>query len=129
MKLFDILSCITEKKKIDLDDEETLKEYDIFIINKFLSSIDQFNPILCEIENLELTKKSHFLYLFNAIPKGKYFFKNPSPKKESVDEQRNKMILYKHFLTGTKDMKDILTFMTESEKMELVGEYLGKASK
>jgi hypothetical protein len=123
MTLFDILKCITEKKPLDLDDCDIEKQYDIFVINSFLSTVDEFNIILSEIEHLPLTKKSHFLYLSMNIPKGRYKFSNPFTKKLSVEEQKNQMLFYKHFETGSKDLKDILTSMTENEKMELVAAY------
>jgi hypothetical protein len=123
MTLFDILRCITEKKPLDFEDYETEKLYDIFVVNSFLSSVDEFNVILAEIEHLPLTKKSHFEYLSMNIPKGKYRFSNPFVKKPSVEEQKNEMLFYRHFQTGSKDLKDILTSMTENEKMELVTAY------
>lgn len=123
MTLFDILYCITDKKPLDLDDYEIEKMYDIFVINRFLSTIDEFNVILSEIEHLPLTKKSHFSYLSMNIPKGRYKFSNPFTKKKTVDEQKNDVLFHKHFQTGSKDLKDILTSMTENEKIELVNAY------
>ena len=123
MKLFEVLQCITEKKQLDFEDEETDKTYDIFVINSFLSTVDEFVPILCQIENLPLTKKSHFQYLFINIPKGKYRFQNPFTKKESIEEQKNRILFHEHFQTGSRDLKDILTSMSENEKLELIAAY------
>lgn len=123
MTLFDILRCITEKKDIDLNDHDTEKLYDIFVINSFLSTVEELIPILVEIESLPLTKKSHFTYLFLNIPKGRYRFQNPFPKKESIEEQKNMILFHEHFQTGSKDLKDILTSMNEDEKIELIAAY------
>lgn len=123
MKLFDILYDIAAKKSIDLENEEVDKLYDIFVINAFLCSVPDFIPIIAQIEALPLTKKSHLEFLTINLPKGRRTFTNPFPKKESVDEQRDKQLFYKHFETGTRDLKDILTSMTENEKIELKNAY------
>lgn len=76
MNIFDILKEITfNKSELDFNNYEINKNYDIFMVNRWLSMCESYIPIIenCNIKNI--TKKSHYNYLKLMIPKNTIFFK------------------------------------------------------
>ena len=90
MKLFDHLNNILQdKKEIDWEDPEQTKEYDPYMLNRFLSICDAYIPII-EVTNIKnISKQTHFRVMSEFIPKRsqRLNFKNYiSTKKDKVND-------------------------------------------
>ena len=75
--LFEILDDLTVKKKpFDRDNEEYVKGYPVFMVNRFVSMVDLYLPIINELNKYpDIPKSAHYRYLNQTLPKRKHWWK------------------------------------------------------
>lgn len=87
ISLFDILNEICyHKSDIDFDDPEISKAYDVYMINRFLSTVEIFLPAIQDLNEAHLPKQIHYNFLRTVIPKGMYQFDYPKKTKNEDAE-------------------------------------------
>ena len=102
MTIFDILKEITvTKSELDFKNPEIDKLYDVFMINRWLSMVEAFIPII-EACNIKISKKSHYNYLKTMIPKNAIFF---NYIKKNVEINQNFEIIAKFYKIGIAEAK------------------------
>jgi len=84
MNLFDILNNISNGKKDISDEEDFEKEYNPFMINRFLAMDSSTLFFANEATKMShLPKKAQYLFLFKGIDKKKRYFKYAKGEKNS----------------------------------------------
>jgi len=102
LTIFDILKEITvTKSELDFKNPEIDKLYDVFMINRWLSMVEAFIPII-EACNIKISKKSHYNYLKTMIPKNAIFF---NYIKKNVEINQNFEIIAKFYKIGIAEAK------------------------
>lgn len=96
MTIFDFLKNITEIKNYKLWNallEQDKKEYNVFMINRYISMDSRFLNLVSIIDKFSfycLDKEQHYQLLCSVIPKGNYFFKYlKKDKKEKTKQDDN----------------------------------------
>jgi len=119
MKLSDYLKALTEKKQeLDFDNEEIRKDYQPYLINRFVSMAEVFIPVVNEINRYDLPKNTHFRYMFSLLPKRKQFF--PYIKKAKDLTQTEKLILANYFEVGLKEAERYISILDEKQIEEIL---------
>lgn len=116
MTIFEHLNNLTRNKIIpDFNNEEILKSYDPFMINRFLSFFEIWLPIIQLVNQTKnLSKENHYRFLFNILPKTSVNFNNYIKKKKDVSEEQKKLVM-KYFNFGDGDLKDALDVLTDKQ--------------
>lgn len=130
LSLIDMIKEITyHKSNLDFDDPEIYKAYDIFLINKFLSSIDFLLPFVDMINKSKVEKKDHYLFFKSLIPRANYPMKFLKKEVDSKSEE-NISCLCRHFEIGAREARDYLSFLStdQIEKLKTMYHY-GKNGK
>jgi hypothetical protein len=125
LTLMEILKEITyHKSDLNFDDPEVFKAYDIFIINKFLSSIEYLLPFVDMINKPGVDKRDHYLYFKSIIPKSTYPLRFI---KREVDDTQNENIKYlcQYLEIGQREAKEYLQFLSpeQIEKLRSIYRY------
>lgn len=108
--LFDILDDISFQKKGILDDNN-IKDYNPFIINKFLSSSPDCLPFVQEMNlSWKLPKILQYQFYLKSLPKRKRYFNNVFNNKD-----RNLQIISEFFNVNTSKSKEILTLVNKND--------------
>lgn len=96
MNLFEHLDGLTiHKKEFDPNNDEQKKSYEPFMINRFVSMIDVYIPIINEINKYpNVPKETHYRFLQKTLPKRKQFFKYIKKKKDVTIEEKKKVMEY-----------------------------------
>jgi len=124
MDLFDHLSNLTIKKIVpDFSLEEVNKSYDIYMINRFVSMIEAWIPIVELVNEISLSKETHYTFLMNMLPKANVKFKYLSKKKNDKVFEEQKEILMKYFDFGTRDLECALYILTEEQIKNICKKY------
>jgi hypothetical protein len=122
--LFDHLNNITvNKKELNMLDDEEIKSYSNFMINRFVSMTELYVPLVNEINKHDIPKQIHQKFYLSVLPKRKHYFKYI--KKSKDVDNRTKEILSKHFQVGTKDIESMIRIMNEKQISEIVDKYDG----
>ena len=121
LSLFDHLNNLSEKK-IEFNPEDH-KNYEPYMINRFVSMCDLFIPLVNEINRYDVPKELHYKYYLNSIPKRKQFFKYISKKKDEHKENRKNVM--KYFQCGSKDVVEYLKILTEEQLEEINKKFEG----
>ena len=119
MELFDYLKALTERNDfVDFDNEEVRKDYQPYLINRFVSMAEVFIPVVNEINRYDLPKNTHFRYMFSLLPKRKQFF--PYIKKAKDLTQTEKLILANYFEVGLKEAERYISILDEKQIEEIL---------
>ena len=116
MNLFDYLSSITDKKR-DLDEDE-LKGYPVYMINRFVSMVDMYVPVVAELNQYQLDPFTHHKFLSAFLPNRKQYFKYLKKNKEDVKQSTRKAIM-DYFQVGPRDADHYLEILTEEQAEEI----------
>lgn len=111
MTLFDILNYICDfKANLDFDDPDVDAAYDIYLINRYLSSIEIFIPFVEMMNRYDIPKRVHYTFFKNMIPKNRYRF---SYMKKNKDDALDKKIacMCKYYEIGKREAVDYLELM------------------
>lgn len=123
MELFDYLKALTEKNEfLDFDDEEIRKDYQPFMISRFISMAEVFTQVVNEINRFsDIPKETHFRYFFSFLPKRKQFFNYIKKKKDL--SQTEKLIIANYFEVGMKDAEKYIQILEEDQIKEILDLY------
>ncbi|MFW6247424.1 MAG: hypothetical protein ACOC22_04625, partial [bacterium] len=75
MKIWDYLKSLTSKEELDFNDDEVRKDYNPYIINRFVSMCDVYLPLANEINKYDIPKEVHYRFYYSTLPKRNQFFK------------------------------------------------------
>ncbi len=114
--LFDILDDISYNKKEILQEEEDFKEYNPFMINRFLS-MDGTTLFLADFINRisHIPKKMQYLFYLFGIDKKKRFFKYQ--KKGATGD--NIKLIKKYYNCNDRKALEILDILSETQIKEI----------
>ena len=120
--LFDHLNDLTINK-IDFDssNDEQVKSYSQYMINRFVSMTDIYLPIVNEINQYDLPKETHYNYYKNLLPKRKHYFKYIKKKKDINLEDKKLLCIY--FECGLKEIENFINVLTEEQIEEILKIY------
>lgn len=119
MELFDYLKALTDKNEdLDFDNEEIRKDYQPYMINRFVSMAEVFTQVVNEINRYDLPKSVHFRYLFSVLPKRKQFFHYIKKKKDLT--QTEKLVIANYFEVGLKEAERYIQLLDEKQVEEIL---------
>jgi hypothetical protein len=122
MELFDYLKSLTERNEdLDFDNEEIRKGYQPYMINRFVSMVEVFIPIVNEINKYDVPKNIHYKYLYSIIPKRKQFFNYIKKKKDLTNQE--KIVIANYFEVGLKEAEKYIDLLEESQIKEILEIY------
>ena len=118
-----ILDDITKNKKnFNIDDENYKKNYTTYMINRFVSMVDLYVPIVNEINMYgDIPKESHYTYFKQILPKRKHFFKYIKKSKDLSDN--DKECICEYFECSMKDAEQYINTMTQDQINKIVKVY------
>jgi hypothetical protein len=119
MELFEYLNAMTkDNKELDFDDEEIKKNYNNFIINRFVSMAEAYIPLVNEINQYDLPKSVHYRYFWSALPKKNHYFKYIKKGKDlDIDEKK---YIAEYFEVGLKDAERYIEILNEQQIAEIL---------
>lgn len=123
MNIFDYLKSVTsEKVDLDFEDEEIQKDYDIRMMNRYISMCDMYLPIVNEINRFSnvIDKKSHYKYYLNTLPQRNVFFKYI---KKDKDIHMVKKMLVKFFKISMKETDHYLKYLSDDDINKVVDSF------
>lgn len=122
MEIFDIIDGFTKDKNPNLlDNPEVEKQYNPYLINRWVSTTDIFLPLINLINKYDVDKKIHYKYLLNTLPQRKFYFKYPKQLKDNnKDVKKN---ISKYFECGSRDTECILEILNDNVIDELNTKY------
>ena len=113
MTIFDILTEITyNKSDLDFKNPEIDKLYDIYMINRWISMVESYIPILDACNYIKITKQNHYNYLKAMIPKNKIFFKYI---KKDLEVTKNYQIIAKFYKVSIDNAKLYYDLLDEND--------------
>jgi hypothetical protein len=122
MNITEYLNALTkDKTELSFNDDEVAHDYNNFIINRFISMIDIFIPVVNEINQYDLPKETHFRYYQSILPKRKLFFKYIKKKKDLTDTDKRYIATY--FEVGLKEAEDYIRLMDEEQVQQILNKY------
>lgn len=114
MRIFGYLNSITyEKEELDFTDEEIYGNYDIHMINRWVSMCDTYLPFVNDINMYPIPKDMHYKYLSGKIPKRKQFFNYI--KKQDKDIITLKKMICRYFECNMREADDYLRRLDENQ--------------
>jgi len=122
MNLFDILNAISFNKRDLTKQPDFNKEYNPFMINRFLSMDPETLMIAEYVDGLsqQIPKDLQFEYYKQFIPKKKRFFKYLK-KKSKAD--KNLKLIKEHFQCNEKLAQEYICAMTKEELKTIIKLY------
>jgi len=125
LTLMEILKEITyHKSDLNFDDPEIFKPYDIFIINKFLSSVEYLLPFVDMINKPGVDKRDHYQFFKSIIPKNIYSLRFLKREVDNTQEENIKY-LCQYLEIGPREAKEYLQFLSpeQIEKLRNIYRY------
>ena len=110
---FDMLNEITNfKGDLDFTDPDVLKNYDEYMINRYLSSLDVLVPFVNDVNLYPVPKATHYALFRDMIPKGNYSF--DYVRKSKKDDQKEEMLqcLCKYYEIGLREAEMYFQILT-----------------
>ena len=118
MDIWEHINNLTQEKvEFDEKNDEQVKSYDIFMIDKIISFCEFYVPLANQINRYSLPKSAHYRYYLNALPKRKQYFKYI--KKPKDDKKEERLAIQKYFECGKKEAENYL-YMLEDEQIEKI---------
>lgn len=124
--LFDYIRFIEQKKPWKELSEEDQKGYSPFMINRLISSRDQFTEIISKIDTLKMNAEQHYTFLTTIMEtKTKIRFDLDSYKKQKVDEDEKLTIfaIRKEYQVGTREAKSYINMISDQERLKLLDKW------
>ncbi len=119
MKLFDHIDNVTLKKN-DLTEDE-MKTYSPYMMNRFISMIDMYLPIINQLNQYDLPKDTHNTFLKSFLPKRKQYIKYISSKKDNKSYDLE--CLEKYFEVGRRDAEHFLSILSDEQLKEITDKF------
>lgn len=125
--IFDILKEITyTKSDLDFTNSDITNVYDIFMINRWLSMVESYVPVVECCNNSKLTKKNHYNYLKNLIPKNLTFFKYI---KKNVDKSKELEAIASFYNCSISKAKEYMKLIPNEYILDIMKHEDGKHGK
>jgi hypothetical protein len=122
MELFDHLNNLTVlKKEADFSNDEIRKSYDRYIINRFISMIELYIPVVAEINKYDVPEQTHYQYYFSVLPHRKCFF-NYIKKVKDLNKEEKKYIA-RYFECGIREVNQYVNILSIDEINEILNIY------
>jgi len=123
MELFDYLSGITEKKiPFDSKNDDMVKGYNPYIINRFISMCESFIMLANEINKYpDLSKEIHYNFYLSSLPQRKQYFKYIKKEKDLTDEDVNYVANY--FNVTAKEAKEHIRVLDKKSIETIIRKY------
>lgn len=120
--IFDILDVLQGPRTPwhDLPDEMK-KQYSSFMINRFISSVEMYLPIVAKLSEIkQLTDEQHYTILCNTLAT-KHWFTYKTYKKEKTDKDTELLLfaISKEYEIGRREAKTYINNLTETVKDKL----------
>lgn len=121
--LFDVLGMI-EGQQLPWNElsEEFQKLYSPYMINRFISSKEQYAPIISKIDTLKLTPEQHYTLLCQIVDNRKrHYFDYKAYKKQKVEKDEN-LLIYAcchEYEIGAREAKTYINTMNDTVKEQL----------
>ena len=119
--LFDVLDMI-QTKRIPWNelDEGYKKAYSQFMINRFISSVEMYVPVLAKLSEMRLTDEQHYTILCNTLV-SKHWFNYKTYKKEKAEKDMDLLVfaVSKEYEVGAREAKTYINNLTETVKDQL----------
>ena len=123
MTIFDYLNSFTKAVPLDLSDENISKDYDIYMINRWLSNIEIYIEVVNELNKSKgLSKKAHYDACYSFMPKRFVKFSYPSSKK-NIDFEKIKKYISKYYQISLKQAGKYISCLTEDQVNKIVRLY------
>ena len=120
--LFDHLNGLTvAKDDFDLNNDEQAKSYNNYMINRFVSMVDLYVPLVNEINRYDVPKDVHHAYYKAALPKRKLYFRYMKQKKEIDDKTRD--LLCEYFQCAYGELEYHLQILTKAQIKKITDLY------
>jgi len=123
LKLFDHLNNLTvNKTEFDVMNDEMVKSYTPYMINRFISMSELYLPIVNEINKCQnIPKESHYTYYNTILPKRKQYFKYI--KKKNEISESDKELLCKYYKVGPRQIDEYVNILTKEQIQIIVDKY------
>jgi len=122
MILFDYLKAVTNPKvDLDFSDPVVSKDYDCYMMNRWISMCETFLPICSQINMYELPKEAHYNYYKSLLPQRNIFFEYIKKEKDFTWEE--KKMLAKHFCANIRKIDEMISMMDEKEVKDILNIY------
>jgi len=123
MDLFETLKGLTEDKiPFDPKNNTQVKDYNPFIINRFISMCEAFILLVNEINKYpELSKETHYNFFLSSLPKRKQYFKYIKKDKDLTEEEVKYVANY--FNVTTREAKSHIQVLSEEDVKTIIGKY------
>lgn len=109
----DFIKSVLEKSTLfDFENKLIEDSYRPWEILRFLSSEIDLVPLLTPVNRFTVPKKSHYLYLYYTIPKGRRFI---NMTKGKVVEKEERSHICDFFEFGTNDFKAALEILSHED--------------
>jgi len=119
ISLFDHLKNLTQNKIPWNDNDEVMKNYNQYMVNKFISMDERFIVLVDTVNQMkDLPNKTHYDFLFKYLPKQNIFFNyiNNKNKKATMDKIK---IVAAYYKVPIVEAEDIMTMIPEDILEEL----------
>lgn len=122
-KPWDYIDAMTvDKKDLDMSDPAISKNYSPYMVNRWLSSVDMFIPIVNEInQHGQLySKQSHYNFLKSVLPRQKIYIDYKAVKiHKDLDLKEIKYIAL-YFQVGIKEAKMYINMLSDKEIKDIL---------
>lgn len=125
MTLFEHLHEITVRKSdLDFTDDNVNKNYSQYAINRWMSMIDVYIPIVNELNRyVAMDNQTHYRFYKSVIPKRnqKQYFPYIKKVKDLTFEEQKYIAHY--FEIGTREAKEYIKILSEEQIHEILETY------
>lgn len=102
--------------------DEMVKSYTPYMINRFISMSELYLPIVNEINKCQnIPKESHYTYYNTILPKRKQYFKYI--KKKNEISESDKELLCKYYKVGPRQIDEYVNILTKEQIQIIVDKY------
>jgi hypothetical protein len=120
--IFYFLKAMTvDKKNIDFSNDEFEKKYDVYMINRFVSMVECYIPVVNELNKHEMSKCSHYNFLKNCLPQQKIYFKYIKKSKDLTIQEKKYIAHY--YEIGLKEAELYINHLTKEEIEKIINVY------
>ena len=120
------LKNLTVKKKdYDPDNDEVRKSYAPYMINRFISAIEAYVPVVDQINRYtgSIPNETHYRYFQSVLPKRdmpfvKIYGQELKKKKDVLEEE--KLTLQEYFECGRKEVEGHLKILSDKELNDIL---------
>lgn len=110
--LYQFIDDVTSLKTPLTGDENQLKDYSPYMMNKTISMAPGYLNAIQVINMYDVPKEVHYEFLKSSLPRRSQFFKNI---KAGKSEEKIDNVLAEYFKVGTKDYAEIKKYLPREE--------------